>query len=128
MRQVLYHLVMIFGAKILKLISAINVLVAQATQNLAKFLSKEQAEYYEVLLPQLQTLNEFQIIQASLQTRDAALDQEEWTEEQYEYLSHLMSSLHDIHGWTKEDVDTHMEMLVTSGPEGYEYEPSEDDE
>lgn len=128
MRTILYHMTMACGAKLLRLLHACNVLVAQVTQKIAEFFSKKDAEFYSNLLPQLQDLNELNILQATYSTRDDALEKEEWTENHYFYLSQLMEALHENHGWTKTDIDNHMGVLVSSGPEGYAYEPSDEDD
>jgi hypothetical protein len=128
MRAVLYHLVMIAGSNVLKILSILNVIVAKNTYSLASFISPEQSKYYDALLPQAQDLSELKLIQESLRIRDAALEQDDWEPEHYQNLHYLMSSLYEYHGWKKKDIDEHMTMLVESGPEGYSYEPEPEDE
>lgn len=128
MRAILYHLIMMAGSNALKAIGVINSIVAKTTYHLAKFVCKEQAEYYDALMPQINYLSELKLIQETFKVRDDALEEDDWNGNHYQHLNYLMSSLHEFHGWEKSDIDDHMTLLVKSGPEGYEYEPSDIEE
>lgn len=128
MRAVLFHIVMNLGARILRITATLNQILAQGIFGLASFISPEQAEYTQAVAGQTPVLSELSLMQDMVKIQQEAIEEDDWNENMYMRMNQLAQMLHTFHGWRQSDIDNYVARLVESGPEGYSYIPSGDEE
>lgn len=127
MRAVLFHVIMNLGAKVLKITTTLNQLLAQGLFGLASFISPEQAKYTQAVAGQTPALSELSLMKGMVEIQQEAIEEDDWDENMYMRMNQLAQMLHTFHGWKQSDIDNYVSQLVESGPEGYSYMPAGDD-
>ena len=128
MRAYLFHLVVFIIQGVATIVYKGLELFVNTGEQLLVWISPERATYYSARNEQEYALTELQVLSQIEEAKNRALTQKAWCDETQYVLNHAGSQLVDSFGWSVKAVNRHMEQIIRSGPEGYEFRPSHDPE
>lgn len=113
------------GATVVRILNNITTIVAKITNGIATICSPSTAKTTTAIIEQGEELGELKIMQRMVFLKDLALAEEDWMPEHTQELNYLATILHNQHGWETEAIHNYVGQLVAAGPEGYEYDPND---